>query len=163
MPTLWPSRQISQMFGVKTILSSTVQHCLVFVLLLCQDMDPILALLETHDFISYQEKGLQDYLFHVVSKGSLIARPCKCQFINFTGEPGQACSSAFSSNLLVGRTWVACMLWLKKAGSVQIQGYAQRIHSRNNHGSGKPPFDPVLRGNLSKGPFSTSMTISGSV
>ena len=24
-----------------------------------QDMDPILALLETHDFISYQEKGLR--------------------------------------------------------------------------------------------------------
>ncbi|CAK9046258.1 C3H1-type domain-containing protein [Durusdinium trenchii] len=40
-----------------------------------KDMDPILALLETHDFISYQEKG----------------------------EPGQACSSAFSSNLLGGR------------------------------------------------------------
>lgn len=40
-----------------------------------KDMDPILALLHTHDFVSYQEKG----------------------------EPGQVCSAAFSSNLIGGR------------------------------------------------------------
>lgn len=60
-----------------------------------KDMDPIVALLETHDFISYQEKG----------------------------EAGQACSAAFSSNLIGGRkgSLVHKYIWEQQKEKMQVR------------------------------------------
>eukprot|EP00435_Cladocopium_sp_Y103_P062211 s313_g23.t2 len=60
-----------------------------------KDMDPILALLETHDFISYQEKG----------------------------QAGQACSAAFSSNLIGGRkgSLVHKYIWEQQKEKMQVR------------------------------------------
>ncbi|CAJ1435898.1 unnamed protein product, partial [Effrenium voratum] len=68
-----------------------------------KDMDPIVALLETHDFISYQEKG----------------------------EPGQVCSSAFSSNLLGGRKGSAVHKFIWDRQKEKMQGRCGKVISGN--------------------------------